>query len=183
MGDHHDVSRLHGARRHHAKVGAGDRGHRELAQPALTADPAAESGARYARTGHLELEVGTHAPPLADQSAVHVEPDGRQVLAERPRSQVPAELLPPTVEVLACVGVDGLFVAAVRGPVADEVPDEPAALAVAHRPGRPHQHRPVDRPLVDPVSLALLYGFGRTCARFTDRTRPSFPTASATHAP
>ena len=33
-----------------------------------------------------------------------------------------------------------------------------------------------------PVSLALLYGFGRTWATFTDRTRPSFSTASATHA-
>src|SRR6185295_12233977 len=128
IGPVHDLDRVAGldfARLDYPEVGPGHGGQREPPDPAGLRQPALEGAARDPRRGRLQDQVRPDPPPLADQRAVGVGTLGRQVLAEHPVRQRPAELSRPEVEVLPRVGVHGLVRPAVVPHVVDPVPASP----------------------------------------------------------
>src|SRR5690349_2452850 len=104
----------------HPQIGARDPVLDESADPLGLADEALEHRAGNADPTDLE-QHRADAPAVPEPRALHVEPDGGEVLAELAGPQRPAELERPDVEVLTGIGVDGLVRAAVVVVVADLV--------------------------------------------------------------
>src|SRR4051812_36401537 len=103
------------------------------------AEAQAELEARKARLADLELDRA-EPPALADQRPAHVDARDREVLAERARPELDAELALPPRGVLARVRVDRLVRAAVDAAVGLVVAGEVHAL---------DPHAVVDRRLAD----------------------------------
>jgi hypothetical protein len=97
---------------------------------------------------HLQDQVGPDPPALPDQGSVDVDAQGREVLPEDTVRERAAELGLPPVQVLACVGVDGLVEAAVMLDVMDTVARETDLTGALGTRGTDGD-RPVDGSLVD----------------------------------
>jgi hypothetical protein len=167
VNDFDRVARADLTRGDHPQVRAGPGGLGEALDPAGPRQPALEGAARDPRAGHLEDHVRADPPALADQGGVDRHALGGEVLAENAAGQRPVKLGLPAVEVLPGVGVDRQVRTAVVAHVEDPVAGQ-ADHAHSLGAGRRHQHRTVDRLLVDAGQGRL---FPRVRARPADIDR------------
>ena len=92
----------------HREVRTGSASLGEPAHPPPLPHPGGEGRARDPRSRHLEHRRA-HRPPLTDDSGIHIESEGGEVLPEHAVPQVPAELGAPPVQLLARHGIHRLL--------------------------------------------------------------------------
>src|SRR6266568_5336273 len=111
----------------HSQVCPGTRPRGEGPHPTGLTEPSGEGTARNAGSRDLQNHLVANPPPLPDQRGRDVDSRGRQVLAERPTRKRPPQLDSPDIQILAGIGVDGLFLATMMPQIADAVADQPTA--------------------------------------------------------